>query len=461
MKLQKKTILYALIVLALLAATFVLLSGQEKDERGKQEQQLQNEPVDQLVQIAVEIEGKEPFRLERGSSDTYGIREYDDPVFKLDQDALEAAFATAASIRWAQQIDAGNSLSSYGLDAKKNSIRVYWENGESTEYWLGRESPFGDGYYVLQKDSGSVLLLDPDQSALFLNDQYAYRIGELLPLWEEPAREIRSVRLSRGGACVFHCTLRDAQELDGLVGQAYSRYKLIEPVEASTSTYSMENKLLYPLAGLNRGTVIEDRPGSLDRYGLSDPRTVIGIQCDQGEFQLLIGDSYNGITYVMRSDIPTVLAVSDEAIRSLTQLDYLDLINDFFWVHSMKNVVSAVVVDDGEEHQLRMDEGAYTLDGLPISETNATRLFLRMISVAVAGENTYGSPRTDGGQEILFRMDYKNGETYSLSFSPLNERYYLVSINGKQTTLMTNVSDVQDVLRGIEEIRAGRDLDPA
>ena len=456
MKLGKKGVLFAAAAIVLLAGAYVWLSAQGSEDEGP----VQSERKSEIVQITVETAGEAAFCLERDTSGAYGIREYDGSAFKLDQTALQTAFSQAAGLNQAQRVDAEQALSLYGLDAKTSAVQTIDEDGKAEEYWLGRESPFKDGYYMLRKSDGAVMLIDEAESELFFKDRYMYRYGELMPDWDEPAREIQSVKLTREGKCVFSCSLRGKEELDTLVGQAYSRYKLNEPVEASTSTYSMENKLLYPLAALTRGSVVEDDAAVLGPYGLDRPRAELDVLCDQGSVGLLIGGSRGGMTYVMRRDIPAVLCVASDDIQFLLHLGYLDLINDFLWVHNMNDISQARIIAGEERYVLQLQDDTPRLDGEEISETNATRLFLRLISVCIAGDDENAGIQAEDEEAVRFEMQYKDGQMYTLSFFPVNERYYLVSQNEKQTHLLASFHDVDTVLQGIAEIKAGQTLDP-
>ena len=459
MKRQGRTILATFLVLAFLAGVFSLLLHQ-KNKKPPELPTLaeQSEVFKMPVQIAVQPgEGKQ-YCLERTAEDQFTIQGYTSPLFRLDQNGLREAFSRAAEFENARRIDGAKSLDTYGLNLQKTSVRLTWENGEQEEYWLGQPSPFQDGYYVLRKSDEAVLLMGTEQSSLFLRDQTFYRYGELMPEWEEPAREIYSVSLRRGDACVFTCMLRDEKELDALVGQAYSRYKLCEPVEASTSTYRMEHKLLYPLANLTRAAVVEDNPESFSPYGLDQAELTLDVECGQGSVTLLVGRSEQGNTYVMMKHIPAVLSVPDSEIDFLRHLGYLDLINDFLWVHNRKEIASARITAGGEQHELLLNEQQAELDGKPISETNTTRLFLRLISVSIVGDDAALTSPPAETETVRFEMIHRNGTVYTLSFFYVDDRCYLADLNGEQTHLLVSARDVDSVLQGIHEIQEGQEL---
>lgn len=455
MKRQARTAFVALVALLILAGLFLGLTSKEA-RQGEEAGIHQKSPP-----IAVEVHpsGGKVFCIGQDASGSLVIQGHEGTL-RMDQDMLMDAFTSAEKLERAKTISLGEQLSAYGLSDAGASVVIVRKNGETEQYWLGQASPFGDGNYILRKSDRKVLVTEGFVTELFTRTVPDYRYGELMPVLEEPARQITSVRLVQGENCLFHCTLRGKEELANLKGQAYSRYKLLEPIEASTSTFAIENKFLFPLASLTRGEVIRDYPDSLEEYGLSSPEYAIEVDSDLGKISILIGNTQHGITYVMRADEPTVLGLPEGKVEFLKRIDYLDLINHYLWVHSVPDVAHVRIIAGSQEHVLQMDEASPKLDGMTISDINATRLFLRVISVSVAKENTHPQALETGEDNVSFEVVYHDGTTHNLMFVPVNEMYCAVYSNGEATRLLTYERDIYAVLNGIAEIRAGKILSP-
>jgi hypothetical protein len=98
------------------------------------------------------------------------------------------------------------------------------------------------------------------------------------------------------------------------------------------------------------------------------------------------------------------------------------------------------------------------LDGRPLDETNARRLYTRMLDMMIEGEITETVDIEGRKADITMTITMKDGSKEELKLYALNERQYAGSINGDEAEYYINISDVRKLKEAFNYIAKGEEI---
>ena len=81
----------------------------------------------------------------------------DEVTFPVDQDALNALAEDLLDLTATRKLEDVTSPADYGLAEPAFTVTATWSDGTSTDYAMGDETPFSDGYYLQLSDQSDVI----------------------------------------------------------------------------------------------------------------------------------------------------------------------------------------------------------------------------------------------------------------------------------------------------------------
>lgn len=92
----------------------------------------------------------------------------DDPAFPTDQQAVQDMANRLLELSATRKLTGVESPQDYGFDENSYTVPAEWSDGSATQYILGDETPFADGYYLrIEGEDGVVYTLGSSLSAMF------------------------------------------------------------------------------------------------------------------------------------------------------------------------------------------------------------------------------------------------------------------------------------------------------
>lgn len=81
----------------------------------------------------------------------------DEATFPVNQDALNALAEDLLDLTATRKLEDVTSPADYGLAEPAFTVTAIWSDGTSTDYAMGDETPFSDGYYLQLSDQSDVI----------------------------------------------------------------------------------------------------------------------------------------------------------------------------------------------------------------------------------------------------------------------------------------------------------------
>jgi hypothetical protein len=243
-----------------------------------------------------------------------------------------------------------------------------------------------------------------------------------------------------------------------------SGYQMYLPVETNLNDNTALNGFFIPITTINPTEIVEIHPSDLSKYGLDNPFRLELTDEIGWSGTLLIGkrDELDEGQYVMIEGANAVL-LDRTGNYVFTETPYFRLRINIVWVfdinlvksvdyHLENNVVRRLTFTHGDTNQ---DMRAW-FDDKELSEHDARNIYSSVLSVMMDGETSADIP--DKPPEYKFVITLLDGEVHTLELFALNERQYLMVLNGVnqqlitfRTTLVSNLLSKIDMLdQGIE-----------
>lgn len=369
-------------------------------------------------------------------------------------------------------------FSEYELDDPLLIARSYYDkDGEEVvhEIHFGKLTAVEDSYYARNKGESTVYVINKYTADTLMASELEYRELNFFPSYlsedqmtVEAAGYITKIRIRNEAMDTdVEIGLRSDEELKEL-SVATSRYFMTRPVESNCNDTLVEDKLINVAAAISITGVVEDEPEDLSKYGLDEPLDIWMTNTDGDEVHYLIGDGSGTSVFAMVEGANTVL-LADMFSPALREINYIDYLFKLLWIHNISDVKSVVFDIEGDRHLLEIranekdDTGKVVnfeaaLDGRPLDETNARRLYTRMLDMMIEGEITETVDIEGRKADITMTITMKDGSKEELKLYALNERQYAGSINGDEAEYYINISDVRKLKEAFNYIAKGEEI---
>ena len=139
---------------AVVAAGWFLFQGNHEEEKMQESSgdfRLADGTLEELTGISLTADDRTwKFKWKDGAW------EAEDNTGQVDQEKVQGLAEKLVSLQANRKIENVDSLEDFGLDDPEITVTAEWQDGGSTAYSIGEETPFRDGYYLLmstQKDT--------------------------------------------------------------------------------------------------------------------------------------------------------------------------------------------------------------------------------------------------------------------------------------------------------------------
>jgi hypothetical protein len=198
----------------------------------------------------------------------------------------------------------------------------------------------------------------------------------------------------------------------------------------------------------------EDRPASLEPYGLDRPAARILIQGEEETLELLFGKSNGTQQFAKLPDNPGVFLIRDvsPALKALA----FDLIDRSVASPLIERVDSVTVRGGGGTISAAVDrrdgdEGTvYSLNGREISEDSFRAFFGACVSLSVDAEYPGSAKPAAAEITIEYGLNEPAGEKIQARFAPYNRDFYAL-VNGGPPEFLVSRQQIQKIFAAADK----------
>lgn len=377
---------------------------------------------------------------------------------------------------------AQKDLSVYGLAIPQKTIEVTLKNGQKSLVMLGDKTPVGNDYYMQIHGKPDVYLLSGAKARLFSDQLNVYWDLDLPSLdWQN----IRTFSIQRSDGTNIDLKFNDQ-------GQLFSLFEFVQPPRyAGLAT---RTTVFYELTkawkeGMPYKENLRTPVQNWTLYGLQNPPLLLNAQDKEGyRLQLSVGSRDTAGNYYARlGQENAVFTLAKHYVQPFLQLTPFVLLSKFIalipkekvaffrfitpeqtfqgeilrlismppkdiflWSRSLlyhHTMEDSHDVHDGHAHHghIRAEE-QYFLDGKAMPQDDFLTLFQQMVSLSYESEAKNIQPH---GQEeySLSYYDVTGLVLTQVDFLSYDARYYLVRLNGVNTTFLIGRYQLQSLFK--------------
>lgn len=370
--------------------------------------------------------------------------------WNYDPDAFRSTAVNASTLS-ALSLVAENptDLSQYGLDKPTWKIVSSFDSGaRKYELLVGAPTALNNSYYCSNGD-GNVYAVGAYGISTLTRNEMSYRTYAFFPsYYDQDSMEVvtdGAITFVRAADPSTGYDLQVRKVEEGEFENPATQMYMDAPIETFVSEDQAENRLINVAVLITVNGIYIDDPTDeqLAECGLDSPKEVWLKNDDGDEVHYFIGNIVGNNAYVMVEGVNTVLT-AEGVYSALFELNYTDIMFKMLLRDSVRDV-SRVEYDlpDGSHRTLELsyaeptgDEVAGTvsgsLDGTPISSTNASRLYAATLGINIYEAYEKGSINLPRTPAIKIEVTRNDGTVNTLELYTVNERRYAVSLNGEE-----------------------------
>lgn len=357
----------------------------------------------------------------------------------------------------------------YGLAPPRARGEASFADGSSLAYLLGDPTPAGDGYYLQLKGDPRVYKV-----ATIVGESMHGTLEDLRDRTISPAivaDEIVAARIRRPDGRVIEIVQKSPEEArDMQLG--FGGYFLVRPWKIPRGLNAeRQQAFLQGLVSLSIDDFVVDSPASLSPYGLASPWAEFSVKDKAGStLAVQFGAARpDGMRYFRLAGRPAVYALSQAKLAFLVQ-PVFDLAEKFVFIPSIDDVDALEITAGGRTRVYALSrqtgpaaEGeepevvtSFTLDGKPLEDGQARKLYQRVIGLLVEGE----APRAPGGSPVVvtrFRMNKGAAGEVTVRYVDFDRDFYAVFVAGACDFLISK-GQVGGMLAALAQVVEGKEL---
>lgn len=349
----------------------------------------------------------------------------------------------------------------YGITDDGSFAVMNYEDGSKMTLLFGGKTPVEGRAYVQALETGKIYTIREDISKLCARPVTALRKAQLAADFfgtsEAFAADSIEIKTSQEQLAIRKQT---QAEKDASLSDSPSYYRMTAPAERECSDGRVSENVIAAVLRLDESAaVVEDFPEDLSVYGLGDGCGSILISAADKECRLLIGkENEEGRIYIMRSDIPTVMAAASEDMSMLT-IKWYDLIDVSVWMRSIDKVESISVNAGGVSYEMkfaRNENGELTggsVNGKDISETAVRDIYSKILNVHIEGfsEDISASELKSKSKDYTITLHLLDGRNEKADFYAIDARSYGIDAGENfGEGFYTNISSLSDLEKEIK-----------
>ncbi len=464
---RTKTLLIALLVLALLVGLFfavkLLMPPEEapsSSEAGSTSVKLISLSSEELASVQVtRAGGGYILRTKNDEASVDGLE-----GLPLDADRTKSVISQATSMTAKEMVDENPSnLGLYGLDKPSYSLTVTKIDGSSFTLEFGLESSASYGTYVKLSDSKEVYVVYTSDLTSFAYSTEDFVSKKIIP---ELSANADFERISFSGTNYPEPLVIEKYDFDGDHDATYSYFSYaitspsLKPVDTE-SIFAYVDKILETSANtVLTGNYSEEE---LAQYGLDEPDARIEVTFSE-EFEentvfTFLLSFQDDTVYAICNDVPIIYTLSEADWMSL---QYKDTVHGLFLLPSIYDVSRATVQTGGKSYVFEVsgeESENITYNGAAIDKTAFSKFYQLLIGASNDGNYVPGT-QPEGEPLLTITFDYRNdSQSDTLQFYDAGVRKLYVAVNGEiEFTMMS--SYLEKVQKACEQIINGETPDP-
>lgn len=439
-----------LLVLVLLCGGYFYLQNVEKGAKVTEESgtyALTDHTVDALSGFSWTIDGTLCHFVQTDSVWSNA----EDADFPTDQDAVQKLADKLMALEADRRLEGVENPADYGLAEPSFTVTAEWSDGTQSQYAMGDETPFGDGYYITLSDDATVVYtVDSALSDLFSKTLTDLAVLEELPTVEQPSR------LTIGNVLdVTYCensTTLDADQnwYDTATGYALED-ESVQTLLSAVQSVSW-NELLTTAA----------TEEELSSWNLTEDTAVSIALYDENEiaFTLMIGATDESENYYARlADSQMVYTVTSDSVDSLINVDPTAMELGKLIPLSFDNLAEATFTlgdasytyqrsEVPSENESESSEIIVTQNGEETDAVAAETLWSLAYEMTVTAAS---DDVAEGDALITISAANQNGVRTTFEFFACDADSYLV-LTSEGRTLLTPADAVDKLIRNVRQL---------
>lgn len=361
----------------------------------------------------------------------------DEATFPVDQDALNALAEDLLDLTATRKLEDVTSPADYGLAEPAFTVTATWSDGTSTDYAMGDETPFSDGYYLQLSDQSDVIYT----IAASLSSTFADTLTDLAQ--KETLPEVDTVtRLALGDSLdvTWSETSRginpDQHWYDTATGEP-----LTDADVEDLSTYGLTDAEAKQLALYN------DTEAALT--------LLLGNEDENGDIYARLPDSTMVYT-VAAEDVSSLMSASLDTLwsKTLLSLPYDQLQEAVFTTSTTSRVLHPQAGEDAAADDAASSDNealATATDAATDEETEEPvdpdeELWNSLTALQATDRLTSG---TLGNTVLSVQVTDVNGLTVTLVFSEYDVDSYVATMDGR--SLLVSADEVDKLVRTVKQ----------
>jgi len=375
---------------------------------------------------------------------------------------IDSLLTYATKISSLKRVDEKPSdLSIYGLDNPAAVIEVHMKNGEKYKFSIGNETPFKDGYYMLEGSTGIVHVIGYSAERLMkvqISDYVETILSESIS--EDDYYKINLMRITKPTQKekVIELTLIDEDQRsdDDLY---YQDYKITKPENALSVNGDYVSLYMHPsLAQIVADSVYKVHPTKQDLKdtGLDNPYYGLYFEVEKKGYDFIFSEpDKNGDMYAMRKDIDVIYKINKKYLKILdttlgdvqSKLIFIDYIDKMDTVEITDSTGTYVFKIEGYADEEKNEPLKVTLNGEEVNVGYFKKLYMNAMNLSIDGFMDDGEQPGNTNLTIIYtyreggksvRIDYKYLDNRRTAITYNNETKYY-TLNKKIEEFTTNL----------------------
>ncbi len=340
----------------------------------------------------------------------------------LSQDELRAFLFSLSRFSYLEQIHSTAEESRLGFRSPRAAITIFTTEGEKERFILGRQHPMGAGAYVLRESDETTYLISDTVSELFLVSPQDFRDRRILSdLTLDNLDQIDEIRITNDRGSI---TLQKSG--------AY-RFRLIEPIENTTSYEKVLDELIMPLLRLP----VAERLFFVEINSSLDTAGRLEITAGEQEYVLDFFSTEAGLNYVRTGESSDLFRLSGEALNP-EAFRYSDFLAGMIYHANISEILNVEIEDHEERREYTLDISGVSVDlngrlnGILLEREDLLELSSALFgfapqSVLADSEST----QDPAGPLLTMRIQRDDGGIDIIDFRGYSGNDLLVSVNAK------------------------------
>lgn len=449
---KMRGIVIVLALLAILVAAYAYIKLNPKQEETEQTQK-------QTINLA-SMNSEEIVKMELVSNDRKLTISNQDGTWVLNdktdtaasQNIIKSMSMTIADINADKLIEKDSKdLSVYGLD-NPNKLTITLKDTTSYTFFMGNQTPTGDGYYLMKADSKDVYMVGIKYKDPF---NYVYEdLVEIETITNITTEKLNYVYIAQKGKEVIEAIKPDEGKLDKYeLWNSLATWKMVKPYVNPRGLASNDawTALVTGMTGFNTAVrdFIVNNPKDLSAYGLDHPELEVLFKDSDGvKTHLYFGsEAADGTTYFMQEGSTAVYTMGTSAVDVFKNVEPYSITDKFAMIFSVDDISNIVITKGAEKTEFSLtttkskdSNGKETSTikcisgGKEYPEEDFKKLYQNIVGVMIDSE--YDGEIKTGAPDIAIKLTMSNGTAIESKYYKYNDNYYIFDKNGTQEFLV-------------------------